>query len=151
MNTASVEPSRTARTSAEISSMSAKVPGTSRPSTALCSSSRFTEKPDRAGGDALGDELGHRRDVVVGGGLVGGAALAHDERAHRAVRDLRGDVERAGMLVERVEVLADRLPVPADRLAQRRAGDAFDALHEPDEPVVAVGRRRARSRRRSCP
>ena len=54
--------------------------------------------------------------------------------------DLRGDVERAGDVVERVEVLADRLPVPLDGLAQRRAGDALDALHEADEPVVAVGR-----------
>ena len=81
-----------------------------------------------------------RRDVVGGGGLVGRAALAHDERAHGAVRDLRGDVEGARELVEHVEVLADGLPVPADGLAQRRAGDAFDAFHEADEPVVAVGR-----------
>ena len=94
---------------------------------------------DRAGGDALGDELGHARDVVVGRGLVGGAPLTHHERAHRAVRDLRGDVDGAGDAVERVEVLADGLPVPLDGLAQRRAGDALDALHETDQPVVAVG------------
>ena len=55
--------------SAESSSAVANVPGTSRPSTALCSSSRLAPTPDRAGVDALGDEVGHAPDVVVGGGL----------------------------------------------------------------------------------
>jgi hypothetical protein len=120
----------------------AKVPGTSRPSTALWSSSRFHRQADRAGGHAVAHDVGHRRDVVVGGGLVGGAALAHHERAHGPCGICAGDVERAGDLVDRVEVLADRLPVPPDRLAERRARNALDALHEPDEPVVAVGRGR---------
>ena len=94
----------------------------------------------RARADAFGDQLGHTDDVVVGGGLVGRAPLAHHEGAHRAVRHLGGDVEGARDAVERVEVLADGLPVPPDRLAQGRAGDALDALHQADEPVVAVGR-----------
>ncbi len=96
--------------------------------------------PHRARGDAFGHQLGHPCDVVVGGGLVGRAALAHHEGAHRAVGDLRGDVDRAGHAVDRVEILGHGLPVPRDRLAQRSAGDAFDALHEADQPIVPVGR-----------
>ena len=126
---------------AQISSCAANVPGTSRPSTALCSSSRFTRHADRAGGDAFGDELGHADDVVVGGGLVGRAALAHHEGAHRAVRHLGGDVERARDAVERVEVLAAPTASPTGSpRARTGAGDALDALHQADEPVVAVGR-----------
>ncbi len=45
VNTASGEPARRARTRATISSSAAYVPGTSRPSTALCSSNRFTDTP----------------------------------------------------------------------------------------------------------
>ncbi len=75
---------------------------------------------DGAGVDALGDEVGHAPDVVVGGGFVGRAALAHHVGAHRAVRHLHRDVERAGDAVERVHVLGHRLPVPPDRLAQAR-------------------------------
>src|SRR4029079_8291517 len=76
----------------------------------------------RAGRDSLRDQFRHLLDVVVGGGLVGGTALTHHERAHRAVRNLRGDVDGAGDAVERVEVLADGLPVPLDGLTERRAG-----------------------------
>ena len=140
MNTASADPLRTARMSAEISSCGGERAGY------LAAVDRLVQlepvhrdtRPRRR--DAFGDQLGHADDVVVGGGLVGRAALAHHEGAHRAVRHLRGDVERARDAVERVEVLADGLPVPPDRLAQGCAGDALDALHQADEPVVAVGR-----------
>ena len=98
------------------------MPGTSRPSTPRCSSSRFTDTPTAPGRDSLRDELRHAGDVVVGRGFVGGAALAHHERAHRAVRDLGGDVDGAWDAVERVEVFGDGLPVPLDGLAQGRAG-----------------------------
>ena len=119
--------------------MAANVPGTSRPSTALCSSSRFTRDPDRAGGDSLGDQLGHALDVVVGGGLVGRAPLAHHERAHRAVRDLRGDVDRARDAVERVEVLGD--DSQSHLMASRNdvPGMPSTPSMSPIEPVVAVG------------
>ena len=39
------------------------------------------------------DVCGHRGDVVVGGDLVRGAALAHHVRAERSVGDLRPDVD----------------------------------------------------------
>ena len=80
-----------------------------------------------------------RCDVVVGRGLVRRAAFTHHERAHRAVRDLRGDVEGARDLVEGVEILAHGFPVPLDGFPQRRAGDALHAFHESDQPVVTVG------------
>ena len=83
--------------------------------------------------------------------LVARAALAHHVGAHRAVRHLRADVERERRGVERVEVLGEGLPLPVDALVQRGAGDVLDALHQLDEPVAPLGRRPARSRRRSCP
>ena len=97
---------------------------------------------DRARRDSLRDELRHAGDVVVGRGFVGGAALTHHERAHRAMGDLGGDVDGAWDAVERVEVFGDGLPVPLDGLAQGRARDALDAFHETDQPVVAVSRGR---------
>ncbi len=96
---------------------------------------------DSTRGDTLGDELGHACDVVVRGGLVGRTALPHHERAYRAVRNLGGDVDRARDAIDRVEVLGDRFPVPPDGFPQRRAGDALDTLHEPDEPVPPIGGR----------
>ena len=76
------------------------------------------------------------------GRLVLRAALAHHVGAHRAVRHLRADVERARHALERVEVLGEALPLPADALGERGARDVLDALHQADQPVVAVGARR---------
>ena len=121
--------------------MAAKVPGTSRPSTPRCSSSRFTETPDRAGGDALGDELApcarcRRRSPVRW------RRRAHPSRTRaRAPCGICAATSIArGMRSSASRYSPTRLPVPPDGLAQRRAGDALDALHETDEPVVAVGR-----------
>ena len=49
-------------------------------------------EPERAGVHGLVDELRHRRDVVLGGGRVVQAALAHGVLAHRAVADHPADV-----------------------------------------------------------
>ena len=65
-------------------------------------------------------------------------ALAHHVRAHRRVRHVRPDVDRARHALERVEVLGERLPVPVDPLGERGAGDVLDAFHQLDEPLVAV-------------
>src|SRR5262249_56453735 len=43
---------------------------------------------------------------------------------------------------EGVEILGEALPPPADALGERGAGDVLDALHQADEPVVAIGTRR---------
>ena len=140
VNTASPDDMRTARTRAQISLCAGERAGYLAAVDRLVQLEPVHRETHRAGADAFGDQLGHADDVVVGGGLVGRAPLAHHEGAHRAVRHLGGDVERARDPVERVEVLADGLPVPPDRLAQGCAGDALDALHQADEPVVTVGR-----------
>ena len=85
------------------------------------------------------DDVGHRREVVGRRRARARAALAHHVGAHRAVRHLRADVDRARPLGERVEVLGERLPAPVDALAQRGAGDVLDALHQLDQPLLAAG------------
>ena len=51
---------------------------------------------ERAGRDALAHDRGHRLDVVGGGRLVAGAALAHHVAAHGAVGHLRAEVHARG-------------------------------------------------------
>jgi hypothetical protein len=94
---------------------------------------------ESAGGDALAGELGHGRDVVGGGGLAGGAALAHDVEAQGAVGHLERhvDVEAAGG--DDVDEVGERLPRPGQALVEHDAGDVLDALHQLDEPLVVGG------------
>ena len=96
-------------------------------------------EPQRPGGDALGGQLGHQRDVVVGGGLARCPPVAHHVQAQRAVGHLGGEVDVVRTPFEGVEVLGKRLPLPRDAFVQRGAGDVLDAFHELDEPI-AVGR-----------
>ena len=79
------------------------------------------------------------------GGLVPRPALAHDVGPHRAVGDLGSDVDGESAALQGVEVLGEALPLPLDAFGESGAGDVLDALHEADEPVVAVrtGRREA--------
>ncbi len=86
--------------------------------------------------DALPSELGHRGDVVRGGLLVIGAAVAHHVQAQRAVRDLHGDVDVVRDRVDGVEELAERVPVPPQTLVQRGARNVLDAFHQLDQLVV---------------
>ena len=44
-----------------------------------------------------------------------------------------------GVAPDGVEVLGERRPLPRDALGHGRAGDVLDALHQLDEPRVAVG------------
>ena len=91
----------------------ANVPGTGSPSIARCSSVRDVVKPSAPAAMPSRTIAAMRGDVVGGRRLVLRAALAHDVGAHRAVRHLRADVERARHRVERVEVLGEALPGPA--------------------------------------
>ncbi len=92
-----------------------------------------------AGGDRLLHHLLHGGDVLMGGRLVAGPPLAHHVGAHGAVGDLGPDVDRPPASVEGVQVLGECLPVPRHALGQGRAGDVLDPLHQPDQPLVAVG------------
>ena len=94
---------------------------------------------ERARLDGLLHDAGHRGDVVVGGRLVAGAALAHRVAAHRAVRDLRAEIDGERPLLDGVEVLGEALPLPGDALGQRGAGDVLDAFHQLDQPLFAAG------------
>ena len=93
--------------------------------------------------DALADDVGHRGDVLGRGGIVLGSPVAHHVGADGAVGDLGPDVHRELERVQVVQVLGEALPLPGDALGEGGAGDVLDALHQADEPVVAVGRRRA--------
>ena len=104
-----------------------------------------------AGPDGLEDDGPHGVDLFGVGWLIAGATLAHDVGPDGAVGDLGADVDCPLTAFERVEVFGEGLPFPVHALAQGGAGDVLDALHEPDQPVVAVGFEPGRSRRRSCP
>ncbi len=80
-----------------------------------------------------------RSPPAVGTSVVVGTPVAHHVAPQRPVRDLGGDVHGVGQALDHVEVLREALPPPADPLGQRRAGDVLHALHQGDEPVVAVG------------
>ena len=100
---------------------------------------REVEKPKRAGLDGLLHQARHRGDVVRGGGLVAGAALAHRVGADRAVRHLAADVDGELLLADDVEVLGVAFPAPGDALGERGAGNVLDAFHQADQPVFATG------------
>ena len=89
--------------------------------------------------------LGHAGQVVGGRRLVVGAPFVHHVGAQRAVRKLRGDVDRTREAVEGVEVLGEGLPLPRDALVQRGAGNVLHALHELDQELVAVAAHRRES------
>ena len=78
----------------------------------------------------------------VGTSVVVGAAVAHHVAAQRGVGHLGAEVDGLRGGVERVEVLGEGLPLPGDALVQRGAGDVLDALHQGDQPLVAVGAHR---------
>ena len=113
-------PAAIARPRPNSSSSAAKVPGTGSPSMARWPIVRDVEKPSAPGLDRLLDDSGHRGDVVGGGRLVAGAALAHRVGAHRAVRDLAADVDGERPLLDGVEVLGVALPAPGDALGRAR-------------------------------
>ena len=82
----------------------------------------------------------HGVDVLGVGRLVAGPALAHDVGPHRTVGDLGADVDGPAAAAPRASRYSGKVSHShVDALGQGRAGDVLDALHEPDEPVVAVG------------
>ncbi len=143
-------PAAMARPSPNSSCSAAYVPGTASPSMARWPSVRDVEKPERAGLDGLLDDARHGRDVVPGGLLVAGAAVAHRVPANSAVGDLRAEVDCEITLLDGVEVLGEAFPLPCDAFGQGAARNVLDALHQLDEPLFASRASPVRSPRRSC-
>ena len=108
-------------------------------------------EPERAGLDALADDGRHRLDVLGVGGLVAGAALAHDVAAHRAVGHLgrRGPSRGAGRRGRRGTRGSSPSPTRCPPTARRRG---CPRRPPSDRSATRAGRAPpARSRPRSCP
>jgi len=91
-----------------------------------------------AGLDALSHDGGHGLDVVGRRRLVARAALAHHVAPNGPVGHLCAEVHNVLATVERVEELREALPAPGDARREGGAGDVLHALHEADEPLVAI-------------
>ena len=99
----------------------------------------------RAGAHRLVDQIGHHRDVVVGGRLLAEAPFAHGVVPQRAVADHPADVDALRHAVDRAEVLAVGLPVPREPFEDARGRDVLHRLHQRGEPrLVAPAHRRER-------
>ena len=123
------------------SSSAAKVPGTGSPSMARWAIVREVEKPRAPADQGLLDDGLHGGDLVGCGRLVAGTPLAHHVGPDCPVGHLGADVDGPSPLRQGVEVLGEGLPVPLDALAQGRPGNVLYPLHQPDQPLVTVGRR----------
>ena len=96
-------------------------------------------EPESASLHRLLRDLAHLRDVALVGVFQIDGAVAHDEDAHRGVRQQRADVDVALAAVEGVEVFAEGFPLPLQAFVHDGAGDVLDAFHQLDQ-AFAVGR-----------
>ena len=94
---------------------------------------------ERADLDPLVHQLAHLLDILGVGWLVHRAAFPHHVRAYRPVWHLGADIDRLWQRVDVVEILGEGLPVPLHPSGKGCPRDVLDALHEPDQPIVAVG------------
>ncbi|MEI9987168.1 MAG: hypothetical protein WDN69_30880 [Aliidongia sp.] len=76
---------------------------------------------DCPGAHRLLGQVPHPSDIVGRGRFKLRAALAHDEDAQRAMRQLGTEIDIARPCFERVEIGREALPVPGQTLMQRRA------------------------------
>ncbi len=82
-----------------------------RPSRALCLVVREVVKPMAPACSASSVRRGHLLDLALGRDFgVFGAAIAHHVEAQRAVRQLRGHVDRAVHRGQRVEIVGEGSP-----------------------------------------
>ena len=96
-------------------------------------------KTERARLNAVFDNIGHFGDILRRGGFIIGPALAHHIGTHRAMRNLRRDIQSARQLVQRVEIFGEGLPLPINAFGQSGARNILHALHQVDEPVMLIG------------
>ena len=92
----------------------------------------------RARGHRLPHDVGHRRELVVGGvALV--AVVAHHEEPDRGVADVRGEVEDAAVALDGVEVLGEGLEVPRDPGLQRGQAHVLDVVQRARDELAVLG------------
>ncbi len=78
----------------------------------------------------------HLGQVLGGGRLAVGAALAHHVDPQRRVRQVGRHVDVPFACVEGVQVFGEGLPVPRQAIGHHDAGNVFDAGHHVDQHVV---------------
>ena len=100
---------------------------------------------ERPGPNAFFDDRRHLRDIGVGGNRAGHLSIAQHIGPYRAMRHVGADIDAARHPLERVEIFGEALPIPLHPFGQRGAGDVFDALHQRDQPLVALGRGRGKA------
>ena len=92
-----------------------------------------------AGFDGLGGEAAHGRQVLGGGRLLRGRALAHHIDPQCRVGQLRGDVDVELTCIQRIEIFGEGLPVPGQAFDHDHLGHVFDAFHELDQDFALIG------------
>ena len=100
---------------------------------------------DRSCTQALLNDGRHSCNLCLGRLLIGRAAITHDIRAHCTMRNLCGHIDGTVELLQCVQVFGKRFPVPGHALCQRTARDILDTLHQPNEPVLPIGRGRRKA------
>ena len=68
-----------------------------------------------------------------------GAAVAHDEKAERSVRQLAADVHDPWRALKGVEILRIAGPAEIHALCQNGARNILDAFHQIDQVVLGAG------------
>ena len=100
---------------------------------------------DRSCAQALLNNGRHSCYLCLGRLLIGRAAITHDIRPHCTMGNLCGHIDGAVQLLQSVQILGKRLPVPGHALCQRTPWDILDTLHQPNKPVLSIGRGRRKT------
>ena len=95
-------------------------------------------KAGRTGVERGTQQFAHGGNSAGGGGLSRLGARAHHAHAQRVVGHHGQVIQAVRHGVQRVHVLAKAVPGKAHAIFQRRAGNVFYPLHQPDQPVFAA-------------
>ena len=120
------------------SASEARSEGVGSPFTVRWLSVREVEKPSAPARMASAVSARICGDLFRRGFLELRGALAHDEHAQRAVRQLGAEIHVARPRLQRVEILAEGFPRPVQPLVERRAGNVLDAFHQFDQALAVL-------------
>ena len=98
-----------------------------------------------SGTNAFLDNARHFGDIIGGGNCARHLTVAQHIGANRAVRNVGGNVNGARQFFQCGQIFGEGFPVPLHPLSECRAGNILNALHQADQPFVAVGARRGKS------